>query len=1025
MRKNAVINLELAKDESLGVKFYAKQYDDVKIKARVFDGLDAIKLDGQEVIVFIQKPDDTIVEQMDGVEIVNDEIVINLSKQATTALGECDVEVILRDEEGETATSTVSYVVIEKLSTAIIDVIQSSSDIHHLQLIEELIERADASLLSIETDIREIQEHLSDVEDNINAEYEGIMTALKALEEEIIDNVNFVAEEAKTEALDVIGTSKEEAVRAVEAIKEDAISSANDAVGVANEAVNNATNAVNKANEALETINEVKGEVDKIPGIVATALSDIDIAKDDALDDIAMAHVNLDNAKDEAISAVGSAKAGAVNAINESKASGVSALDTARASAIGEIGVIKEDAVVGIESTRDEAISGVEAVKEEAIRETNDEVIGIKTRTIEELETGATGIKTRTIEDISGGADNIVLDVDAQIKAIKDGAISQVENIKAEAVSSINEAKVSAVSGVENTGDEQVARVTRQGETSISEINTNKELGLSEINTKLNEVKAELEGLVLVKDDILSANETGEITLANLLDAIRRAEEITQEVEAYIESKSGNHDEIIADIEALRIDVEELRATIESIDLSIFYTKEEVDKAIDNLDIYKGKIGEEKHPEFYKNCPEIAEDEEHYIRHYDPHKKKYRCVYIKKGFFDKAYLSSTSYDRYSITLKATTGRKYVVYDYNEATNEWVLNTGSTADGNLLNAESNIYLDSNVEGYKLYSSSFDIETSSSDSTVFIGAVAGDPYAGVIGTYNTTNSGLYYVEHREEIEGCIKAPFRGSMVINNANGLITQTLTEDNGDISTRVYSNGEWSIWKPIGSEEVKETIDNIVDYGNSIVEPEWDVLPETTYKNVPANPDAETYKWYMKCTHYNYHMIFYFPEDPTGKLAIKDNGDGTLGFARLDDTFTYKTYKGWYKAQNTTNTWTAFSNDNHMINPTARFINAIYDHNFDIVDADNPEKVFRYGSQNVFDGFVADFNDCVNKEIYKVDIRANTILRNAPREDIEYGYLKNVFIDNNVFQHIYLSDNTCYTRCRINGNWNGWTSTLA
>lgn len=540
MRKNAVINLELAKNESLGVKFYAKQYDDIKIKARVFDGLDAIELDGQEVIVFIQKPDDTIVEQMDGVEIVNDEIVINLSKQATTALGECDVEVILRDEEGETATSTVSYVVIEKLSTAIIDVIQSSSDIHHLQLIEELIERADASLLSIETDIREIQEHLSDVEDNINAEYEGIMTALKALEEEIIDNVDFVAEEAKTEALDVIGASKEEAVRAIEAIKEDSISSANNAVGIVNEAVNNANNAVNKANEALETINEVKGEVDKIPGIVDTALSDIDTAKDDALDDIAMAHVNLDNAKDEAINAVGSARIGAVNAINESKVSGVSALDTARASAIGEIGVIKEDAVVGIESTRDEAISGVETVKEEAIREINNEAIGIKTRTIEELETGATGIKTRTIEDISGGADNIVSDVDAQIKAIKDGAISQVENIKAEAVSSINEAKISAVSGVENAGDEQVARVTRQGETSISDV-----------DAKIQEMYDELAQMVSEKEALLEQNTLAGTNKAELIALIDEAKGIMGSLRMWIDSNQDNNVDLTEVIEAI------------------------------------------------------------------------------------------------------------------------------------------------------------------------------------------------------------------------------------------------------------------------------------------------------------------------------------------------------------------------------------------------------------------------------------------------------------------------------------------
>lgn len=525
MRKNAVINLELAKDESLGVKFYAKQYDDVKIKARVFDGLDAIKLEGQEVIVFVQKPDDTIVEQMDGVEIVDDEIVINLSKQATTALGECDIEVILRDEEGETATSTVSYVVIEKLSTAIIEAIQSSDDIHHLKLIEEFIERADLDIKSIVDDINELKEFVGNIQGNIDAEYEGIMTALKALEEEIIDNVDFVAEEAKSEAIDVITASKGEAVRAVEAIKEDAISSVNNAVGIANEAVDNANNAVNKANEALETINEIKGEVDKITGIVTTALSDINTAKDEALDDMATAHMALEDTATNAVNTVNTAKVGAVGAVNDTKTSALSEIEDAKTSTLSDI----EGAGTG-------AVGVIDTAKSEAI----EEISGAKTGIIDDIDAEAVVIKTRTIEDISGGAGNVVIDVDAQIKAIKDGAISQVENVKTEAVSSVDEAKTSAVSGVANAGDEQVTRVTRQGETSISDV-----------DAKIQEMYDELAQMVSEKEALLEQNTIAGTNKIELIALIEEAKNIMVKLRMWIDSNQDDNVDLTEVIEAI------------------------------------------------------------------------------------------------------------------------------------------------------------------------------------------------------------------------------------------------------------------------------------------------------------------------------------------------------------------------------------------------------------------------------------------------------------------------------------------
>src|SRR5699024_4627840 len=124
-------------------------------------------------------------------------------------------------------------------------------------------------------------------------------------------------------------------------------------------------------------------------------------------------------------------------------------------------------------------------------------------------------------------------------------------------------------------------------------------------------------------------------------------------VRDYISSQVGG-----VDLSEIHQALETLNGYIEDINnrFNNYYTKEEVDNLISNIDIpevdmsniytkeevnnlvssYKGKIGEEKHPEFYKNCPPLAEDEEHYIRYYDVLKKKYKCVYVKKDCFMKA-----------------------------------------------------------------------------------------------------------------------------------------------------------------------------------------------------------------------------------------------------------------------------------------------------------------------------------------------------------------------------------------------------
>ena len=601
-----------------------------------------------------------------------------------------------------------------------------------------------------------------------------------------------------------------------------------------------------------------------------------------------------------------------------------------------------------------------------------------------------------------------------------------------------------------------------------------------------------LNNLITVSEEILATFDTSKSEASEIRDALTALIETCNSLKANLEAENNKATSNINELNTLHpeadLKIEELRDLIQqAIDIAIpalkdyiaefapaldltevnekleelynainaintqfnnYYTKEEVDNLISNIDIpevdmsniytkeevnnlvssYKGKIGEEKHPEFYKNCPPLAEDEEHYIRYYDVLKKKYKCVYIKKGFFDKAYLFNTSYDSYTITLNATTGRKYVVYDYNEATNEWVLNTGSSADGNLVNAKSNIYLDSTVEGYKLYSSSFDIETSSTDPTPFIGAVAGDPYAGVIGTYNVEKEGSYIVEHREAIEGCYTDSFNGVMIITNADNNIYQELISSNGSVRVyRLKTGGEWTEWKEIGGKVdlsnyyTKEDIDEKLGSGkiSGVIAPVFDVLPDT-FTGYPENPDASTYLWEMKCTHYDHHMIFYFQEDPTGKFGIVEKAGGNLGFKLLDTSFTYNTYKGYYRSETSSSgSWTAFGNNNHFTATDSRNLTAMYYHNFNIVNGNNPDEIFRVGYGCSTGDTLSDFNKAIKYKDYTVNIKSGEDVLNAPMSAPFAGILKVSNTKALVHQTFETTNGRTFKRM-LNGNWTAW-----
>ena len=201
MRKNTAIELDITKNIENGVKFYAKQFDDIKLKVKVFDGVREVDVEGQDVIVCIVKEDKTVIEQRKDIAVEDNMLVIDLTKQATTALGKCQMEIRLRDEEGTTSTSTVSYVVGEKLSATIVEIIQSEDDIEALNMIEEFIQNSNIDMIEIKEAVKELKETVKEAQGSIDADFEAIIAKIKELETSTIENIETAAGTVKEETI--------------------------------------------------------------------------------------------------------------------------------------------------------------------------------------------------------------------------------------------------------------------------------------------------------------------------------------------------------------------------------------------------------------------------------------------------------------------------------------------------------------------------------------------------------------------------------------------------------------------------------------------------------------------------------------------------------------------------------------------------------------------------------------------------------------------------------------------------------
>lgn len=464
---------------------------------------------------------------------------------------------------------------------------------------------------------------------------------------------------------------------------------------------------------------------------------------------------------------------------------------------------------------------------------------------------------------------------------------------------------------------------------------------------------------------------------------------------------------------------------IPEVDLSDYYTKSQVDELIKDK---HGLIGELIIPDFYKTAPASPFDDETYSVIRFKGNDGYNYIgYAKNNEGYPSYLKKSG----------TTERLYGGIDTNNC--KFYKYNGSS--WSFLNNNS-IAMNTNTSLNDVYTNNVDIIYHAESDEQYRGNIwkkGTDDNVVAINDYNNAVKYEKYTINQTESEifnSPVNGVFNGILINDIVDNVIHQTVISNNNEVKySRCRVNSEWTVWKDEGQVDLsdyynKEEIDaklvkevGIIKSGDpNFREPVWDELPTNTFINIPANPDPNTYKWEMKCSHYGYHMVFYFPIDPTGKFGIVKRTDGKLGFKLLDSSFKYTTYKSYYKEKNSSKNWSNMPSDNHFINPTKRELEAIYSHNFDIVDGDNPDKIFRYGSQNDFDAeFIKDFNDATELEVYTVDATGEGVIGNSPISGAYKGILRVLNINGLIHQTLETTKGETSKRLYINGKWTEWS----
>lgn len=785
MRKSTSINLELIKGEDGGVKFYAKQFDDLKLNIKVYDGLEEVNVDGQDIIVCIIKEDKTVIEQTKDITVEDNTIIARLSKQATTALGKCSMEVLLRDEEGTASTTTISYMVSEKLSASIVEMIKSEDDINALNLIEEFIETSNVDMLDIKQAIKDLKDTVDGAQDSIDAEYETILEALRALEGTIIENIEGKASEALT---------------------------------IADEAVEKATGAITKADEVLIKVDEVKGVVEDIATLKDEAVGAIGSIKTEAIDEVnnikTRAIGDIDEARTDSLEAIRNNGNGVANDLNTLS-------DTLKAD-ITNTGLLETNKVI---RAREEALTEIDDLKDNAMGSLSEEALKVE----ELLNATVTEIKEQAETDLRASSRAITEESRENIGTIKDSAINEINGVK------------------DDLGaykDEVIEEAIRDKEEAISELNNAmralndlKANILSEANNDIGAIKVEaINNIGTIKDNAnneLNENKAGAINelnevkagaLVDINNLKAQVDTLLNSLNEKVVESNGNIEELSGLIEEAREVAGLVRAFIDSkaVDLSNYYTREETESLINEkiglieipeVDL-NGYYTKNEVNELLKDKVGVVEDEAvqtiftdipGFITSPPPSidfepvntlffsklvNQQHVLCYFKKEIKNNIVLDANNY----IYFNNLTDNDVVIYYWDTRYNSWI------TSGKISNITGNGSSSDRTVGF--YYHDFDIYSKNDTTKIVRKNIEHDTSNDVNDFNNAIALGKYKVSQTANIlNSPVEGTFKGMLIVDKidaVDAIISQELIIEGNTSYKRLFINNEWTEWKEGG-----------------------------------------------------------------------------------------------------------------------------------------------------------------------------------------------------------------------------------
>lgn len=821
-------------------------------------------------------------------------------------------------------------------------------------------------------------------------------------------------------------------------VVEDFIAQAKLDIAEFRDAVASLENRVIEADDKLEKLNEDLKQADlDLNEAKENALEEISDLRYEAIDDI-------QEARDEGIDTITLLNNETVQIIDQIKNNSINLIIDEKDNSIKEMAGFKDACLEAIELLKNGTVSLVYQAKNNSINEINDtvdrhlttirnnamqgkaDIINL-TKTSKEEITGLTNESKEAIEalgrEVIDNIDDYTIEHIEELESIIESLIPTVGEARELETSLINLKESltilkDALQKLNADGlllNDKLEVAVQMARTTQNELLTAKNEAIS-VKVALNQV---IEATESLKNALITENERAEANIAELnvlhpeadIRIIELRDLIQQAIEIAIPAlKSYIADFTPAlDLTEVNEKLEELYSAINTINIQFnnYYTKEEVDAKFELL----GIVGESSIPGCFASAPKPADD-------------VIFEMWAKNDVGEYLVIQSSALNGRRVEMYIGTASAYVEHKqtagviYKWSGSEWNIVTSgySTVRVELINKNEAQTLE-NAKKNHIFYNSLPIYKSDSN-TVYIEA-SNKPDETVYNDYNTViNEGYYKISHREEISNCPAIIQNGHLDVKSVKDekLGTTTIYQEakceTGNVYTRTKkANNEWTEWKEVGDKL------NVGKISGSTA-PIFDELP-STFTGYPENPDASTYLWEMKCTHYNHHMIFYFDTDPTGKFGIVEKTDGNLGFKLLDTSFTYKTYKGYYRKEtSSTGSWTAFGNDNHFTATNARNLTALYYHNFNIVDGNNPDNIYRVGDGCSIGDIISDFNKATEYKEYIVDIKAGTTASNSPAESPIKGILKVSSVEGIVHQTLEIEDKT-YKRI-FNGTWSKW-----